>query len=592
MYTLTHAPSHRFSPVELKAKLVRWVHFHWRWLKHVLRVTAVATIIFVIVNLGLMLLQRGKLTPFTTINGKSYGLMSVEKAKEALATEHSQAVLSLKVGDKIIALNAEQSGVALKADETLSPLTDKRGLEKIPLVNAVGNLFISLESVYSVDVETLASKLASYVTDELVPATNATVTISTDLAQPVVIVPEVAGYELNALIAAQQVKEQVANGDFTLKINRKTLLPTWDTQDFDAFLPAIEAARRTSMTIAAGSQRVVLSSELLAPMLRVNTSGSSLKMTLDGASLRAYLDSQAKIFYEAPVSTKTVLKDGVEVSRVEGVAGKRLDTAATSELAITAFENGVLTVEPALPAVTPDTVVTRTYSNTDNGLFKMIEDFDAAHAGAYRVSAVELSGPSNRSAFYRADESTVTASTYKVFIAYAILQKIEQGGLSMDSASSQGSVSYCLGRMIIVSDNACASALGALYGWTALDSKLAAEGYSATRLNNQVSGDKKSTARDETTLLTRLYFHENLGASSVDYLFDLMKQQIYRQGIIAGSRGSAVAAKVGFLGSLYHDMGIVYSPKATYSLVIMTDGAGGFTNIKLLSQQIYDFYNQ
>ena len=63
-----------------------------------------------------------------------------------------------------------------------------------------------------------------------------------------------------------------------------------------------------------------------------------------------------------------------------------------------------------------------------------------------------------------------------------------------------------------------------------------------------------------------------------------MQRNIYRQGIPAGASGS-VADKVGFLNGLLHDAAIVYSPKGTYALVIMTDGSS-WAEIADITRQI------
>lgn len=70
-----------------------------------------------------------------------------------------------------------------------------------------------------------------------------------------------------------------------------------------------------------------------------------------------------------------------------------------------------------------------------------------------------------------------------------------------------------------------------------------------------------------------------------------MKRQIYRSGIPAGSHGAAVADKVGFLDGYLHDAGIVYSPKATYALVIMSSGSS-WSNISDLADAVYEFMNE
>ena len=162
----------------------------------------------------------------------------------------------------------------------------------------------------------------------------------------------------------------------------------------------------------------------------------------------------------------------------------------------------------------------------------------------------------------------------------------------MESPTNEGTVKYCIERMIHISTNECGIALHNVLGWKEFDQKLIADGFTSTALNNNSSSDKRTTARDEMKLITGIYNRELLNEESTVYLLGLMKKQIWRSGIPAGSRGSVVADKVGYLYSLTHDIGIVYSPKSTYALVVMTDGAGGFGNIKLLAQKVYDFYNQ
>ena len=63
-----------------------------------------------------------------------------------------------------------------------------------------------------------------------------------------------------------------------------------------------------------------------------------------------------------------------------------------------------------------------------------------------------------------------------------------------------------------------------------------------------------------------------------------MKRNVYRQGIPAGASGT-VADKVGFLNGLLHDAAIVYSPKGTYVLVILTNGSS-WANIAELTKKI------
>jgi hypothetical protein len=64
-----------------------------------------------------------------------------------------------------------------------------------------------------------------------------------------------------------------------------------------------------------------------------------------------------------------------------------------------------------------------------------------------------------------------------------------------------------------------------------------------------------------------------------------MKGNVYRQGIPSGIPNARVADKVGFLDALLHDASIVYSPKGTYVLIILTNNAS-WGNIAELAKEI------
>lgn len=580
------------SPAHLYARLHTWFLVRPKISKHAMHVSLLAMFGFTLLNAGVFTFNNGRTSAFTTINGQAYGLMSIDSAKQLLKTAEASKQLTASINGKTYVLNSQEIGVTVNADKTFSALESTKGWRHLPVISAVGNLFTDTKPVYDINEATLVGSLLPLVKEDITPAKNASVTVPADPKAPVTITPEATGHEMTAVIAASKLIEAINNGDFTAKLNPEVLQPKWTELDIRAFLPSVESARKTSLTFQAEDKKLVLTSEILAPMLVIDTSGTKLKMSLDENLLKAYLEKQAVLFYVAPIAVKTVQKDGTEISRIEGANGKQLDSQATAKLAVTAFENGLTSVQASLATVSPQVLVTKTYSNTSTGLYKTIEDFANSHSGTYRVAAVELNGPSNRSAFYNSDSSVITASTFKLFLSYGILQQVEAGQITMGSSTSQGTVSECMYKMIHISDNTCASALQSVLGWVAFDKKLIADGFTSTQLNNSSGGDKHSTARDEMNLVTKLYNHELLTAESTDYLFNLMENQIYRSGIPAGSNGSVVADKVGFLYALNHDIGVVYSPKATYALVILTDGAGGWTNVRLLARQVYDFYNQ
>ncbi len=583
--------SHPSSFVQLELHQARlFSKQHLLGLRQLFGATMVVSGFFIGLNILLAGATFGRVMPFTRIAGSSYGWQDSATARERLADNHNNANLALSVEGQSILLNANQAGVRLQLDDTLAQTHS--GWRQIPIIGLVSNLLFSYQPVYSIDQVQLASSLKSVIPEMKLEPKEAKVIIPLDLDQGVEVVPASGGKVLDAQVAAAQVAFQAKDNVFALRILPNALEPKWKTEDYAAFLPQLESARKTSLTIKAGDQEIVINGADLQKLLAVDTDGIRLAVMIDQVALTTYIKSRMPQFYQTPISTKVSLRDGVEVSRQDGVAGKTLDAEKTAQLVAESYKQGVMIGEAVFAVVDPNILYSRSYTNNDQELYKLIENFAASHKGSYRVAAVELEGPGHRSSFYNADDAIITASTYKVFVAYAALLKVESGEWTLNSSTSLGSLDKCMTNMIVVSDNSCALAIQDKLGWKWLDSFLNDKGFKATKLNNSMGGDKYSTARDEMALLTGLYNTELVNQTSRDYLFGLMGKQIYTQGIVAGSGGSLVADKVGFLDDLYHDMGIVYGPKATYALVIMTEGAGGFQNIRLLSQQIYDYYNR
>lgn len=93
----------------------------------------------------------------------------------------------------------------------------------------------------------------------------------------------------------------------------------------------------------------------------------------------------------------------------------------------------------------------------------------------------------------------------------------------------------------------------------------------------------ETTAGDLTTFVGALQSGQLLNPSSTNTLLSAMKRNVYRQGIPAGASGQT-ADKVGFLDAFLHDASIVYSPRGTYALSIMTEGSSWATIADLTRQ--------
>ncbi len=229
-------------------------------------------------------------------------------------------------------------------------------------------------------------------------------------------------------------------------------------------------------------------------------------------------------------------------------------------------------------------------------LERILNNFDASHPGVYGLRVATLDGHIH--AEHLSNRTFVTASTYKLFLAYAVYHQAERGQLDLNSPLlGSYSVAECVYPMIVYSDNNCAIALEGRVGIANEEKLLLASGFKHTNINNstttgEFAANKISTPADEGLFLLKLAKGHLMNKLHTTHLLILMKTQVYRDGIPAGvPAGVAVADKVGFLYQWQHDVGIVYGPKVSYILVGMSEG-GTRASLSTLSRQIYQLLTQ
>lgn len=216
---------------------------------------------------------------------------------------------------------------------------------------------------------------------------------------------------------------------------------------------------------------------------------------------------------------------------------------------------------------------------------------DLPNHTAVAVATIDVSGHNRGNVSYNATTQFTSASTYKIFVAYAMIKDVESGRRTWHSSLNSTTWETCLNRMIINSDNACPEAYIALTNYNSFNQRIHDElGVSqATQLKPY---DLRTTAADLAMVLQKLYAGQLTNEDNKNRLLSLMEQQIYRQGIPTGlGDGAKVADKVGFLDSLLHDAGIVHSDKGDYVMVIMTNGES-WPFIAQLANYIHGVYNQ
>jgi beta-lactamase class A len=318
--------------------------------------------------------------------------------------------------------------------------------------------------------------------------------------------------------------------------------------------------------------------------LTFTAEGSTLTYTLSADGITWLNETYGKALAITPGVTSITTSDYVETARTNGAPGRVIDAQASANEIVKYIKGGVAKAEAKTRAVPPTIKYIRSYSATDAGMSALMEHFAQSHPGTYGISLVELSGV-RRHASYNGTKQFTTASTYKLFVAYSTLLRIESGQWNWNDQIAGGrNLTKCFDDMIVRSDNACAETLLRKISFTPITNEAKAIG--ATRTSFLGSSGIKSTAEDESLFLSLLYSGQILSQqSSRDTLINALKRNIYRQGVPAGMPGVTVANKVGFLDGLFHDAAIVYSPTGTYVLTVLTDGSS-WANIAELTRQL------
>lgn len=349
------------------------------------------------------------------------------------------------------------------------------------------------------------------------------------------------------------------------------------------------------IALASPSEQWKVPRETVAKWLTVATDKENITLSINRDAVKQYLNDYRGKTYIAPGTTTIHMLDGLEIRRETGKSGQGIDAEVTSARIA---EN---LLKPNIPPViwTQITVLPpaenydRQYTQTNAGVQALIEQWDRDNAGRYGIIVRDLSGR-GLNAELNPDRDFVTASTYKQFLAYAVMHRIDAGQMSFDDQTSTGlTVRGCIDEMVLHSTNPCAIALQNQAGWGWVSDYIRAQ-FPSTILDNSASGDddKHSTVRDEVTFQTRLNAGTlEMSAANHAYLLDLLKRQVYRGGIPAGVPGTTVADKIGFYNGYKHDIAIVYGPKGTYQLGVMSYG-GADWRFADLSRRVAELMNR
>ena len=204
-----------------------------------------------------------------------------------------------------------------------------------------------------------------------------------------------------------------------------------------------------------------------------------------------------------------------------------------------------------------------------------------------------------KQSFIYNDKQFRSASMIKVFILAKAMEAINEGKLNedqiiilneADKVGGAGSligypdgaeltISELLRLMIIQSDNTATNIIIDVLGMDEINEYIKREGYTQSVLNRKmmdpspIQDNKRNytSAKDLGIFFAKLYKHQCVNPYLDNKMIDLLVEQMDKDCFPEALPERKIAHKTGELMELYHDGGIIYSPKHNYVLCILTD---------------------
>lgn len=285
------------------------------------------------------------------------------------------------------------------------------------------------------------------------------------------------------------------------------------------------------------------------------------------------------------------------------------------------FSNSQTKTEILSSTLTPTPSITsiptpQKNSNSQN-ISEVVEKSLTGTKGSYAVAIENLN--TNEAFFKNEDQVFESASLYKLWVMAVVYQKIEDGSLKINQVLSEGvkalnkkfrideklaekktgkitlSVKDALNLMITKSDNYAGLLLASKINLSTITVFLKKYGFNASKVGTD--GSAPVTSAFDIALFYK-YLNEGKFANSdnTNAMIALLKKQVLNEKIPKQLPINAIVAhKTGELDLSSHDAGIIFAPKVTYIIVVLSKSeAPDLANERIanLSKDIYDYFDK
>lgn len=508
--------------------------------------------------------------PFASLQHTQVGWRTETELVYEVTSQFEAATLRLQAGEEVIETPLASTGATVDAAQVVQTLTQYPFWQRfIPF-----SILFQRPSADTIPLTYTNQVLAAFATQTSealqVAPKNARVSLENGV---VVAVDDTPGVTVTAEAIMTQIR--AVNWDFqevtTVPLMAHTVAAETTAQDLAAVRNEVETALQREVVVTADSTTVTATRAQVASWLVLGQSKEKkVELTFDRAALQAFLEKNvnAKVGV-TPNKTIIYLVDGKEEKRTQAKPGRHIDYGPLiDEIQQWVMRaEGTGTFEARFVAIPPTAVYERRYTSSQTGLRAYVRDAGRMNNAAIVVKQL---GGNLWSAEYNAWYSMPSASTYKLYVAWMLFHKMDQGDIAWNDAMRDTTVSGCFDRMTIASTNPCAEQWLSEFGRTNLNNFVYARGISkGTSFTNPIASH--TTAGDLANVMTRIETGTIFKSEQKARLLRSLSTHPYRKGVPAGSNG-AVYDKVGFLWNYTHDAAIVRHPRGTYVIVVMTKG--------------------
>ncbi len=525
-----------------------------------------------------------KARPFSSVGGLTVGGQNSKQIEEQLNNLNTNAKFKLVMGPTVIENKFSDSAMNIDPETSVQQVLNYPVWKRlVPLTLFIGNSHVPVVLIDEQNLNELASEWSkqAYVAEK-----NATIVIDGTTASIVKQVPG-SDYKKEDIIKSL-TSTPLTTEEQNIEVKRTEIEPIRSEKDIKKLLSETQKSIDNPLTLVIEGKQVVAPSSAIAKWIKfTETEGDKKELVLDinQDALNEYLKPLQQGAYKKPGTTVITVVDGEETGRQVGEKGKGLDIEKTTASIKQALINHPKEpVNLTVGVLEPTVKFNKTFTKTNKGLSALLADI-AKQKGDYAITVKQIGGY-GLSASVNGGKQYHPASTYKLFVAYSVLKRIESGELKWeDEATGGNNIDRCFELMIVNSNNACAEWFGQKIGWQTIQNEMRALGLGSSVL---YGAGFRSTTDDQVKFLGQLNSSSLLKPESNDKLLSAMSRQVYRAGIPTGF-GGAVADKVGFLNGLFHDSAIVNFGGSTYLISIYSNGSS-WSQLADAARQIRNYF--